>query len=79
MCLVLIRQRQKMLHLQQFTERLEQGEVRELTVKPVRQVYLVRGQFTDQAEGEYFETYVLKSEQTAELLVNAQSAAGGTI
>lgn len=61
-----------------FTERLEQGEVRELTVKPERQVYLVRGQFTDQPEGEYFETHVLRSEQTAELLFNAQSATGGT-
>ncbi|MCM3715809.1 ATP-dependent zinc metalloprotease FtsH [Alkalihalobacillus oceani] len=61
-----------------FTERLEQGEVRDLEVKPVRQVYLVRGQFTDHGEGEFFETYALQSEQTAELLMNAQSATGGT-
>ncbi|ARK28464.1 ATP-dependent zinc metalloprotease FtsH [Halalkalibacter krulwichiae] len=60
----------------ELTERLEQGEVRELSVKPVRQVYLVRGQFTNQDEGEFFETYVLKSEQTAELLANAQGPGG---
>ncbi|MFC0559605.1 ATP-dependent zinc metalloprotease FtsH [Halalkalibacter alkalisediminis] len=60
----------------QLTERLERGEVRELSVKPVRQVYLVRGQFTDQADDEYFETYVLKSEQTADLLANAQGPGG---
>jgi cell division protease FtsH len=59
-----------------LVERLEQGQVRELSVKPVRQVYLVRGQFTDQDEGEFFETYVLKSEQTAELLANAQGPGG---
>ncbi|MFC0472903.1 ATP-dependent zinc metalloprotease FtsH [Halalkalibacter kiskunsagensis] len=60
----------------EFTERLERGEVRELSAKPVRQVYLVRGQFTDQDEGEYFETYVLQSEQSAELLYNAQGPGG---
>lgn len=60
----------------QLTERLERGEVRELSVKPVRQVYLVRGQFTDQADDEFFETYVLKSEQTADLLANAQGPGG---
>ncbi|NEU32562.1 ATP-dependent metallopeptidase FtsH/Yme1/Tma family protein [bacterium LRH843] len=60
-----------------FTERLEKGEVRELAVKPVRQVYYVRGQFTDQAEGEFFETHVLISEQTAEMLANAEAIAGG--
>ncbi|GAE27994.1 cell division protein FtsH [Halalkalibacter wakoensis JCM 9140] len=61
----------------QFTERLEQGQVSELSVKPVRQVYLIRGQFTDQGEGEYFETYVLQSEQTADLLFGAEGVAGG--
>ncbi|MDT8862665.1 ATP-dependent zinc metalloprotease FtsH [Alkalihalobacillus sp. MEB130] len=59
-----------------FTERLEQGQVSELSVKPVRQVYLIRGQFTDQQEGEYFETYVLQSEQTADLLFGAEAAGG---
>ncbi|MCL7749252.1 ATP-dependent zinc metalloprotease FtsH [Halalkalibacter alkaliphilus] len=61
----------------EFTERLEQGQVNELSVKPVRQVYLIRGQFTDQQEGEYFETYVLQSEQTADLLFGPGGAAGG--
>ncbi|GAE37307.1 ATP-dependent zinc metalloprotease FtsH [Halalkalibacter akibai] len=60
----------------ELTERLDQGQVQELTVKPVRQVYLVRGQFTDQEEGEFFETYVLKSEQTADLLANARGPGG---
>ncbi|WP_088105916.1 ATP-dependent zinc metalloprotease FtsH [Halalkalibacter urbisdiaboli] len=60
----------------EFTERLEQGEVRSLTVKPDRQVYLVTGQFTDQGEDEFFQTRLLRSEQTAELLANAQSALG---
>jgi cell division protease FtsH len=61
----------------EFTERLEQGQVNELSVKPVRQVYLIRGQFTDQQEGEYFETYVLQSEQTADLLFGPGGAAAG--
>src|SRR5690625_1719835 len=56
-----------------FTERLEQGEVRELVVKPLRQVYHVRGQFTDQAEGDYFETHVFHSEQAAALLAEAEA------
>ncbi|KHF38316.1 ATP-dependent zinc metalloprotease FtsH [Halalkalibacter okhensis] len=60
-----------------FIERLEQGQVTELSVKPVRQVYLIRGQFTDQQEGEFFETYVLQSEQTADLLFGPEGAAGG--
>ena len=60
----------------EFTEKLEQGEVSELTVKPVRQVYLVRGQFVGQAEGEFFETYVSRSEQTEILLAEARAADG---
>ncbi len=62
-----------------FAQKLENGEVRSITVKPARQVYYVRGQFTDQQEGQYFETHVLKSEQTAELLAEAQSVGGNTL
>ncbi|WP_100405952.1 ATP-dependent zinc metalloprotease FtsH [Bacillus solitudinis] len=60
----------------QFIERLEQGDVRSLTVKPDRQVYLVTGQFTNQENDEGFQTRLLRSEQTAELLATAQNTAG---
>ncbi|WEG17052.1 ATP-dependent zinc metalloprotease FtsH [Alkalihalophilus pseudofirmus] len=60
----------------EFAERLENGQVQELSVKPERQVYLVRGQFNDQAEDEFFQTYALRSEQTAELLFNAEDPTG---
>src|SRR5690625_3700247 len=63
----------------EFNQRLEQGQVRNLAVKPERQVYLVTGQFTDQEEDNYFQTYVLKSEETAEMLVNAQGANGAAL
>ncbi|MBP3953464.1 ATP-dependent zinc metalloprotease FtsH [Bacillus suaedae] len=63
----------------ELTQRIEQGQVREMTVKPARGVYLVRGQFTDQGEDEFFETNLLQSEQTAELLSNATGPDGNQL
>lgn len=63
----------------QFNEKLEQGQVRNLTIKPERQVYLITGQFTDTEEDNYFQTYVLKSEETVERLFNAQGVNGAAL
>ncbi|WYP26657.1 ATP-dependent zinc metalloprotease FtsH [Alkalihalobacillus sp. FSL W8-0930] len=61
------------LNYNQFTEQLEQGNVETFSIKPERDVYLVRGQLVGAEEDEFFETYVLRSEQTSELLAQAQS------
>jgi cell division protease FtsH len=61
------------LNYNEFTEGLEQGTIESFSVKPERDVYLVRGQLVDAPEDEFFETYVLRSEQTSELLAQAQS------
>lgn len=61
------------LNYNQFTEQLEQGNVETFSIKPERDVYLVRGQLVGAEEDEFFETYVLRSEQTFELLAQAQS------
>ncbi|MDQ0209224.1 ATP-dependent zinc metalloprotease FtsH [Alkalicoccobacillus murimartini] len=61
------------LNYNEFTEGLEQGTIESFSVKPERDVYLVRGQLVDAPKDEFFETYVLRSEQTSELLAQAQS------
>ena len=63
----------KDLNYNQFTQELEQGNVETFSIKPERDVYLVRGQLVGAKEDEFFETYVLRSEQTSELLAQAQS------
>ncbi|WP_062051247.1 ATP-dependent zinc metalloprotease FtsH [Bacillus sp. JCM 19034] len=63
----------------ELRERVEQRQVSEMTVKPARQVYLVRGQFTDQQEGEYFETNLLVSEETAQFLTEAVGPDGNPL
>ncbi|WP_059103609.1 ATP-dependent zinc metalloprotease FtsH [Shouchella shacheensis] len=57
-----------------FMERLEQGEVENLTVKPERQVFLVTGQFTGMEEDEQFETHILNNEVSAALLADLEAA-----
>ncbi|TSB45029.1 ATP-dependent zinc metalloprotease FtsH [Alkalicoccobacillus porphyridii] len=61
------------LNYNDFTQRLEQGDVDTFSIKPEREVYLIRGQFEGAEDDAYFETYVLRSEQTSELLAQAQS------
>ncbi|MCK0473645.1 ATP-dependent zinc metalloprotease FtsH [Halalkalibacter sp. APA_J-10(15)] len=63
----------------ELRERVEQREVSEMTVKPARQVYLVRGQFTDQPEDEYFESNLLVSEETAQFLTEAVGPDGSPL
>lgn len=63
----------KDLNYNEFTQELEQGNVETFSIKPERDVYLVRGQLVGAEEDEFFETYVLRSEQTSELLAQAQS------
>ncbi|WP_216831214.1 ATP-dependent zinc metalloprotease FtsH [Alkalihalobacterium elongatum] len=56
----------------EFYQYLQNGEVTNLSLKPERQVYLVRGQLTGMAEGEFFETYIPRAELAVERLFAAQ-------
>ncbi len=65
--------------LDEFLVQVEQGQVSSITVKPVRQVYLVRGQLVNMAEGEFFETNIPRTEQIVEVLMTAQGPGGAPI
>ncbi|MFV8829750.1 ATP-dependent zinc metalloprotease FtsH [Alkalihalobacterium sp. APHAB7] len=56
----------------QFYEKLQNGEVTTLSLKPERQVYLVRGQLVNTPEGEYFQTYIPRAELAVERLFAVQ-------
>ncbi|WP_209125617.1 ATP-dependent zinc metalloprotease FtsH [Alkalihalobacillus sp. BA299] len=56
----------------QFYEKLQNGEVTTLSLKPERQVYLVRGQLVNSPEGEYFQTYIPRAELAVERLFDVQ-------
>ncbi len=56
----------------EFLEKLEQGEVENITVQPERSVLVVTGQFAGQKDGENFTTTILNSDITADLLSNIE-------
>lgn len=56
----------------EFLEKLEQGEVENITVQPERSVLVVTGQFAGQTDGENFTTTILNSDITADLLSNIE-------
>ncbi|MEB1806003.1 MAG: ATP-dependent zinc metalloprotease FtsH [Bacillaceae bacterium] len=60
----------------QFYEKLQNGEVTTLSLKPERQVYLVRGQLVNMPEGEYFQTYIPRAELAVERLFAVQEGGG---
>ncbi|TES55465.1 ATP-dependent metallopeptidase FtsH/Yme1/Tma family protein [Halalkalibacterium halodurans] len=61
----------KQITFEEFTQHLEAGEITSLSIKPERDVYLVRGQLRGADEDEFFETYVLPTEQMAETISEA--------
>ncbi|WP_078556516.1 ATP-dependent zinc metalloprotease FtsH [Bacillus alkalicellulosilyticus] len=63
----------------QFLEHLENGEVVSFSVKPERQVYVVRGQLVGQPEGEYFEVNIPRTEQVFEKIMAAQAPGGESL
>lgn len=61
-------QQTEQLTYDQFMSRLENGEIKTLSIQPDRRVYEIRGQLESYQEGQYFVTYVLQTEAASELL-----------
>lgn len=63
----------------QFFERLEANQVASFTVKPERQVYVVRGQLVNAEEGAFFEANLPRTEQVFDIILAAEGPAGESL
>ena len=69
----------KSLTQNQFISNLENGNVEKYSIQPERNVYTVKGQLKDAAEGEFFVTYVINSGATLERIEEATKASNTTV
>lgn len=63
----------------QFFERLEANQVESFTVKPERQVYVVRGQLVNAEEGAFFEANLPRTEQVFDIILAAEGPTGESL
>ncbi|MBD8070999.1 ATP-dependent zinc metalloprotease FtsH [Bacillus sp. PS06] len=64
------------LKYNQFISNLEKGEVKSFTLQPERGVYVVRGQLKGAADDEFFQTFVVNSDNVMDR-IDAAAATGG--
>ncbi|SDC71075.1 ATP-dependent zinc metalloprotease FtsH [Shouchella lonarensis] len=63
----------KEVRTDEFLQRLDKGEVKSVEVKPERSVFIVTGRFTDSKKDERFETHLLNSEVTKDMLLQLEN------